>query len=195
MPSLVEQQTAVEQAEQAAGRRLPVIAVETLGSIAVLALIGALSVWANEPWLVASLGPSVLMQTLSPEQKVASMWDTCAGQLVGLGVGFAGVYAVGAESVPALASGDPLTWARVAAVAVAFVLLIPLQHALKAKHPPAGSTALLVALGIEPPSWHTAWVMIVGIIMITVFGEGARIATLRVKEGPAATAKVLSQKP
>ena len=195
MPSLVEQQSAIEQQLQAAERRPPVIATQTLGAVVVMALIGALSVWAGEPWLAASLGPSVMMQTLSPEQKTASMWDTCVGQLVGMGVGFAGVYAVGAQAVPALTSGEHLTWIRVAAVAIAFVLLIPVQQALRAKHPPGGSTLLLVALGLVPPTWHTAWVMLVGIVMVTVFGEGARVMVLRVKQGPAAVKETLARKP
>lgn len=194
MATLAEKQTAIEQEEQAIESRPPVIAAQTLGSVAVMALIGALSVWANEPWLAASLGPSVLTQVLLSSQKSATMKDTFAGQLIGLGVGFAGVYAVGAESVPALASGEHLTWLRVAAVAIAFVLLVPIQHGLKVKHPPAGSTALLVALGLEPPSWHTVWVMIVGIVMITVFGEGARALVMRAKQGPAA-ATSLTRKP
>ncbi len=122
------------------------------------------------------------------------MYDTCLGQLVGLGVGFAGVYAVGAQAVPALASGEPLTWIRVAAVAIAFVLLVPIQHLLKIKLPPAGSTALLVALGLNPPSWHAAWMMIVGIVMITVFGEGARALVMWAKQGPEA-AKTMAGKP
>ncbi len=194
MPTLTEQQTALEQKEQKIESRAPVLAVETLSSAAVMALVGALSVWANEPWLAASLGPSVLTQVLVSNQKSATMYDTGLGQLIGLGVGFAGVYAVGAQAVPPLASGEHLTWIRVAAVVIAFVLLIPIQRLLKVKHPPAGSTALLVALGLEPPSWHTVWVMIVGIVMITVFGEGARALTVWAKQGSAA-AQTLTQKP
>lgn len=174
--------TVSQQLNQGTARHpAPLIGAQTLGTVAVLALIGALSVWAGEPWLAASLGPSVLMQTLAPEQKAATMWHTSVGQLAGLALGFAAVYAVGAQAAPALASGEPLTWVRVAAVAVAFVPLVPAQHALKATHPPAGSAALLIALGLEPPSWHTAWVMMVGIAMVTLFGECARRAVLRLK--------------
>ena len=194
MPTLTEQQTALEHKEDAVESRPRVIAAQTLGSVAVLALIGALSVWANEPWLTASLGPSVMTQALLANTKSATMYDTFFGQLVGLGVGFAGLFAVGAQAVPALASGEHLTWIRVAAVVVAFVLLVPIQHLLKIKHPPAGATALLVALGFEPPSWHTVWVMIVGIVMITVFGEGARAWVMWAKQGPAA-AKTMAEKP
>ena len=194
MPSLTEQYTALEQKEQTVESRLPVIAAQILGTVAVMALIGALSIWAGEPWLAASLGPSVLTQTLNANQKSATLWDTCAGQMTGLGTGFAGVYAVGAQSVPAFASGEHLTWIRVAAVVVAFVPLIPIQRVLKIKHPPAGSTALLVALGFEPPSWHTGWVMVVGIIMVTVFGESARAVVMWTKQGPAAS-EALARKP
>jgi len=194
VPTLTEQQTALEHKEDAVESRLGVVAAQTVGSVAVLALIGALSVWANEPWLTASLGPSVMTQALLANTKSATMYDTFLGQLVGLGVGFAGLYAVGAQGVPALASGEHLTWIRIAAVVIAFVLLVPFQHLLKIKHPPAGATALLVALGFEPPSWHTVWVMIVGIVMITVFGEAARALVMWAKQGPAA-AKTMAEKP
>ena len=195
MPSLLEQQTAIEQRQQAAELKPSVIAAQTLSAVAVMVLIGALAVWAGEPWLGAALGSSVLLQTLEPDQKTATMWDTCVGQIIGLVAGFAGVYAVGADSVPAFTNGEPLVWARVAAVAVAFVLLVPIQQVLKAKHSPGGSMALLVTLGLEPPTWHALWVVIMGIIMVTVFGEGARLLVTRVAHGPEAAKEMLSKKP
>jgi hypothetical protein len=193
-PSLVEQQSAIEAQQQALDRKPLVMLVQTLATAAVMALIGALSVWAGIAWLVASLGPSAMMQALSSEQRTASMYNTCLGQLIGEAAGFIGVFAV-AAAAPPLMSGHPLTWDRVAAVAIAFVLMVPTQILLKAKHPPGAAVALLLALGIEPATWHTAWVMIVGIIMVTLFGEVARILITRVKHGPSAARRMLATKP
>ena len=194
-PSLVEQQSAIEAQQQALDHKPLVMLVQTLATTAVMVLIGALSVWAGIEWLVASLGPSAMMQTLSSEQKTASMYNTCVGQLIGEAAGFIGVFVVGAEVLPPFTTGQLLTWDRLAAVAIAFVLMIPVQTLLKAKHPPAGSVVLLVALGILPATWHTAWTLIVGIIMVTVFGEGARLLTTRVKHGPSAAKQTFAMKP
>lgn len=195
MSNLMQMQNTVEKTEEAIQRTPKVMATQTLSAVAVLAIIGALSVVSGLPWLAASLGPSVLTQTYSPEQKLATMRNTFLGQFIGLGAGFAGVYIVGAEAAAVLASGQPLVWARVAAVAVAFALIVPVQQAIKAKHPPAGSTALLLALGFEAPTLHTAWVMAVGITMVTVLGEVARLLVVRVSQGTAAVAETIKQKP
>ena len=195
MPNLMQMQKTVEETEDAIQRTPKVVATQTLCTIAVLALVGALSVLSGLPWLTATLGASLLTQTYSPEQKPATMRNTFVGQFIGLGVGFAAVYIVGAETAAALASGQPLEWIRVAAVAVAFVLLIPIQQAIRAKHPPAGATALLLTLGIVPPTLQTAWVMAGGIAMVTVFGEAARLLVVRVSQGTAAVVETVKQKP
>lgn len=81
------------------------------GATFLLVLIGAIGIWTGWPWLVPSLGAAALVQTMTPDQDAAKPWSTVVGQLAGLGAGFAGVYASGAQSLPPLTSGHPLDWA------------------------------------------------------------------------------------
>ena len=45
---------------------------------------------------------------------------------------------------------------------------------LKASHPPAAATMLLVALGGFKPTWHTAATIVVGVLILATLGEGVR---------------------
>jgi hypothetical protein len=149
-----------------------------LACAAVLALIGAAAIWAGEPWLIASLGASALLQTLTPRQPAARPWNTAVGQFIGLGAGFAGVYAVGAAAAPEIAVGEPVTWIRIAAVALAIALTALVQQPLKAQNPAGGATSLLIALGEIAPTPHGAFLVSIGILLVTVIGEAARRAVL-----------------
>lgn len=147
----------------------------------ILALIGAIGIWTHHAWLVPSLGAAAFLQTMTPEQTAARPWNIVVGQLSGLGAGFAGVYAVGAQSVPSMISGHPLVWARVAAVAIAIAITVIVQHLLDAENPTAGATALLMALGSEHPTWQGAAIMLVGIVLVSLLGEAARFTILALK--------------
>ncbi len=48
-------------------------------------------------------------------------------------------------------------------VAARLALAVLLELLLRAKHPPAASTTLLVALGSFHPTWHDAWVILAGV--------------------------------
>jgi CBS-domain-containing membrane protein len=62
---------------------------------------------------------------------------------------------------------------RVWASAVAFLLTMLLGLLLKASHPPAGATTLMVTLGaIKTP--HDAINLLIGVLLLALFGEGAR---------------------
>jgi len=155
--------------------------VAALGSAAVLVLIGAAGVWAGEPWLVASLGAAALLQIMTPHDPAARPWNTAIGQFVGLAAGFIGVYAVGAASTPEVAIGEPVVWIRVAAVALAIALTALGQTALGAGNASGGSTALLIALGKIKPTLYGAFLVVVGVLLVTVLGEAVRWAVLRLE--------------
>jgi hypothetical protein len=45
---------------------------------------------------------------------------------------------------------------------------------LKATHPPAAATMLLVALGGFEPTWRSAGIVTAGVLLLAVLGEGVR---------------------
>lgn len=155
--------------------------LKPIAATAVLAIIGAFSVWAQEPWLMPSLGSAVFVQTLTPEEPTATPYVTGVGQLLGLVSGFIGVYIAAATVTPMFMGENALTFARVLAVAVATLLTAGLQLALKAKSPAGGATAVVVALGLETANWAGAWRLVVGIALVTALGEAARQIILRAR--------------
>jgi CBS-domain-containing membrane protein len=149
-------------------------------SAVVIGLIGLVAVWAKLPLLFASLGPSVAIQTASPQRRSARAWNVAVGHLIALGVGVAALYASGAIHTPGFFDSHPLSLLRVAAAAFAIAIGILLEFLMKAWHPPAASTSLLVTLGIVELSPTGIGAVVAGVILVTVFGEAARIIRQRV---------------
>jgi len=66
---------------------------------------------------------------------------------------------------------------RVWAAAIAPFLTLLIAPVLRASHPPAGATTLIVALG-SFRTWNDVVAVIVGVLLIAAFGEGLRQARL-----------------
>ncbi len=118
-----------------------------IAALAVLGIVGAGSLIAGQPWLLPSLGPSAYLVAVDWAHPSARPYNTILGHAIGLGAGFAMVGAFGAFNDPSPLASGPLTVARVAAASLSVPITIALALPLKADHPPAGATALLVALG------------------------------------------------
>ncbi len=153
-----------------------------LGALAasvILAIIGAFSIWAQQPLLVPSLASAVLIQTLTPEEKSGRIWPTGIGQLAGLGGGLIGVVLAHASSAPIFMGGHPLVAARLLAAFVAVLVTGCLQCALMAVSPAGGATSLIVALGMETPDWPGIVRLTIGIVLVTALGEAIRRVLLK----------------
>jgi hypothetical protein len=156
----------------------PALGEALLGG-AIIAAIGSFGVVAGVPWLFPSLGPTLALQVSTPTQATARPANIVVGYAVALAAGLLAVYLSGAFAEPAVTSGGSLTTPRVMAAAIAVLLCLLGQSALKRPHPPAVATTLLVALGAFEPSLHGALILTCGIALVTVFGEMARRWRLR----------------
>ena len=145
----------------------------------VVGLIGLIAIWASIPLLFASLGPTVVIQAGKPQQRIAYPWNVAAGHLIALGVGVAALYASGAITQPPFLSLHQLSPARISAAAFAVGIGIFIEYLLKASHPPAASTSLLVTLGVVPINAKGIIAVAGGIGLVTVFGELVRQLRLR----------------
>jgi hypothetical protein len=150
-------------------------AYAVLLSALVMGIIGALGLWAGQAWLFPSLGPTIFLQAVTPHEAAARPWNTLAGHAIGVAVGFAAVFLFGAEHAPPVLSTDLLSASRVAATAVAVGATVALQLAVKAQHPPAAATTMLITLGGLKPAPHTVLVIAVGVLLVAALGEGARL--------------------
>jgi hypothetical protein len=154
------------------------LVIPAVAAAVVLCAIGAISIAAHDAYLVPSLGSAIFVQVMTPKEPSASLWSTLIGQLVALPAGFIAVFSCGADTAPAFLSGHPLSPDRLLAVAIAVILTILAQRALKATSPAGGAVALLLALGTIPPTAHGALLMSVGIILVTILGEPCRMLIL-----------------
>jgi hypothetical protein len=117
----------------------------------VLAAIGVVFVWIQQPLLVPSLGSAVFVQVMSPTEPSARPWNTAMGQVIGLVGGMIGIFLAHATTVPNFLSSRPLILIRV----------------------------LAVAIGAETADWSGAGRLLAGILLVTALGEAARQFVLR----------------
>ncbi len=149
---------------------------------AVLGAIGAFSAWVQEPLLVPSLGSAIFLQTLTPKEPSARVWNTLVGQLAGAASGFAAIFVFAAEQSPSFMTDHRLLFSRVLAALVAVFLTSVLQQVLKATSAAGGATALVVALGAETATAAGAARLVAGILLVTLLGETARRFILWLEE-------------
>lgn len=136
-----------------------------------LLVVGLLALLAGgRPWLLPSLGPSAVLFAEQPAHPSARAWNTVMGHVGGLLAGFAGVLIAGATSAPPVLVAKELVPARVVAAVVAIALTLLLGALLRASHPPAAATTLLVALG-SIATLEDVLSFLAGLAILTAVGE------------------------
>jgi hypothetical protein len=144
-----------------------------LVSAALILLVGLMGVATGRPFLGPSLGPTIILVTMSPAHPTARGWNIIAGHLIGLAAGLAAVALLGAHNAPNPIETGQLEPVRVAAATLAILLTSLGGMIARASHPPAAATTLLVALGaIAKPEQVLA--TIVGVLIVAVAGEAVR---------------------
>jgi len=115
---------------------------------AVLMLVaGAAGLLVGRPWLLPSLGPTAILAGEMPAHPVTRAWNTIVGHFGGLLAGVLGVLLAGAATEPVVLVDHVLTPPRVIASVIAVALTAVVGALLRASHPPAAATTLLVSLG------------------------------------------------
>ena len=136
-------------------------------------VVGIVGWAAGQPWLLPSLGPTAYLQAEMPAHPSAKFSHVVVGHLAGLVAGVLAVVLCQAGQDPVLLRDHQLTLARVSAAGIALLLTIAICLVLKASHPPAGATALLVALG-SIAGGQAALNLAIGALLIAALGEGLR---------------------
>lgn len=145
-----------------------------LAAGAVMAIIGIAGVMAGVPWLFPSLGPTIAIQAETPEAAVAKPWNVIVGHFIGAAVGIACVRLTTLAGEPPVNVSLTLSATRVAAAAFAVFASMALQRVLKARHPPAQATTLLVVMGALASDLRGAFVLLAGILLVAALGEVVR---------------------
>ena len=131
-------------------------------SIAVMAVAALLT---RAPFIFPSLGPTAFLFFYTPTAPAASPRNTVLGHFIGATMGWASLALCGLTGEgPALGAG--LTWPRVGAAALSLGLTSGAMVLVRAPHPPAGATTLIVSLGLLTHVWQLG-VLMLAVILLT----------------------------
>lgn len=153
---------------------LPDVVWSPLTSAGLMLIVGIVGLLANQPWLFPSLGPTAFLQVETPQQSGSKFYNTVIGHCLGLLAGYLSVAMLGAAEAPAVLLTHDLTAIRVWAAALAVGLNTLFGLLLKASHPPAAATTLLVALGGFEPKVSSILTVLAGVIIVATIGESLR---------------------
>jgi CBS domain-containing membrane protein len=112
-----------------------------------IAILAGVAMVSHSPFVFPSLGPTAILLFYTPLSPTASPRHTIYGHAIGIVCGYGSLLLVGLNhAAPATAVGvDP---SRIFAAALSLALTSALMILLKAAHPPAGATTLIISLGI-----------------------------------------------
>lgn len=137
-------------------------------------LAGAIGLALGQPLLFPSLGPTAFLQTETPELRTARFYNTVVGHLIGLAAGLFAVFVLSTQQAPNVLASQQLTFVRLAAAALSVILTLLFGYVLRASHPPAAATTLLIALGSLSPTGATVRTVIIGVLIVAIAGEALR---------------------
>lgn len=126
------------------------------------------------PLLFPSLAPTAVLQMSHPERPSSGIYSVILGHFIGFTSGALMVWLFGLVNEPAVGSSGRLTWARVFASMLALAFATLAEIILRARHPAAAATTLLVALGSFRPNLHDASIVAFGVVVIAFAGEATR---------------------
>ena len=145
---------------------IPVLAVFSFinGCISI-GIMSLAALVTSQPMVFPSLGPTAFLCFYTPTAATASPRNTIIGHAVGAAAGWLCLVAFGLQHVgPALAVG--VTWPRVLAAALSLGLTSGLMVLLKAPHPPAGATTLIISLGLLRDMDQVAVLMLAVVLLV-----------------------------
>lgn len=139
-----------------------------LGCLLTIALIGVVALVSQQPLLAPSLGPTVLLFFEGALQPAACPRNTLYGHGIGIAAGWLSLALFGLLDAPSALSAG-FSAAHVGAAALSVALTALLKHLIRAPHPPAGATTLIVSLGLlTTPTQLTS--LAAGVVLITIAG-------------------------
>jgi CBS-domain-containing membrane protein len=138
------------------------------GSLVAMSLSG-LAAWGfDEPLLFPSLGATAFLIFETPMAEVGTPRNTVIGHAVGILAAALSLAIFGLLDAPS-AFEEGVTLARVAAVALSVGLTGGVLRLVRAAHPPAGATTIIVSSGLLADGDQMAAVA-AGVLIVTVAG-------------------------
>jgi CBS domain-containing membrane protein len=139
-----------------------------IGSLLAIGLSGMWAYIVNQPLVFPSLGATAFLIFETPMAEVATPRNTMIGHTVGVAAGAVSLFLFGLLNAPSVyVSG--VTIDRVFAIALAVALTGGVLRVLRAAHPPAGATTIIVASGLLAKPRQMLDILI-GVLLLTIAG-------------------------
>jgi len=136
--------------------------VNSFVSIGILAAVAMVS---GSPFVFPSLGPTAFLFFFAPRSPAATPRHALYGHAIGLLCGYASLWLFGLQDAPSAMTGT-VDLQRLLAVGLSLALTGALMILLRAVHPPAGATTLIVSLGIVT-AWRHLLVIEAAVVLLT----------------------------
>jgi hypothetical protein len=156
-----------------AGSIAPVVSLLWVPVVAaaLVMLVGAVGVWLKQPWLFAGLAPTILMVAANPGHETTTFRAIVVGHLAAVACAYLALLLLNASTAPTMLVTRVVPLDRVWASAAAIAMLVIVQPQLKAFHPPAAATALLVTLGAYRMTGKTPLALMGAVVLVAVASE------------------------
>jgi hypothetical protein len=141
-------------------------------SAMLIVAVGAIGSWMKQPWLFAALAPTILMVAANPGHETTTFRAIVVGHLAAIACAYLGLLMLNAAAAPTMLQTRIVPFPRIWASAAALAMLAIVMPQLKAFHPPAAATALLVTLGAYRMTGKTPLALIGGVVVVAVIAEG-----------------------
>jgi CBS domain-containing membrane protein len=124
-----------------------------LNGFITIALLAGVAMATRSPFVFPSLGPTAFLFFFTPRAPAATPRHTIYGHAIGILCGYGALWLFGLQhAAPAMATG--VSAARAGAAALSLASTGAVMILLKAAHPPAGATTLIISLGIVTRPFH-----------------------------------------
>jgi CBS domain-containing membrane protein len=124
-----------------------------LNGFITIALLAGVAMISRTPFVFPSLGPTAFLFFFTPRAPAATPRHTLYGHAIGILCGYGALWLFGLQHAPA-AMATGVSGPRIGAAALSLASTGALMILLKAAHPPAGATTLIVSLGIVTQPFH-----------------------------------------
>jgi CBS-domain-containing membrane protein len=124
-----------------------------VNSFLTITILAGLAMVVQAPFVFPSLGPTAFLFFFVPRSPAATPRHAMYGHAIGLVCGYGSLLIFGLHHQSSAMNGA-VDLRRVLAAALSLSLTGAFMIALKAVHPPAGATTLIISLGIVTSIWH-----------------------------------------
>lgn len=130
-----------------------------------IAIMSGIAMLSGTPFIFPSLGPTAILFFYSPTTPPASPRHTVLGHAIGILCGYGSLWLVSLEHHPAM-TVEGVHIQRIFAAALSLALTGSLMILLKAAHPPAAATTLIVSLGIVTRPFYLVVIEIAVVLLV-----------------------------